>query len=265
MKKLYFIIMLIVTSIFLLPNESNGQSLELGTKYRFKSAIKLKQCTSMGAVTAGALDKDIEKNWQFFVEKVLPTTGYVISFPEFPISYHGYSGLNQQYVEDAAGNTIYYFLPLSEVSNVDVFYNRFFSYGAISSPFKARFGGGTGDNTRYFDLTSNISLGLSAGAGWSLSNSVSNHLLVSASITSVPLNIDNTKGFTGSSISVTALSPAVAYIHQRKSVQIGVFVGLDVVSGKYGKDWLYKNSPWIGLGVGLTLFTPNASSNEQTK
>ncbi|RAJ90048.1 hypothetical protein LX87_05527 [Larkinella arboricola] len=262
MKPFLILLILIITNI-LVVKTSNGQELDLGTKYKFKSATRLKPCNSVGDIVEGTTENDIEKGWQFFIEKKI-ATGYVISFATFPSSFHGSVALNLKYTKTADERPIYYFMPLSEKTNVDIFRNRFFSYGAISAPFKARFPGGEGNEKRYFDLTSNISLGISAGGGLAISNDVSNHILLSASITAIPINSGNTKNFTGSNTSVTALSPAISYIHQRKTIQIGLFLGIDILTGEIGTNWLYKKSPWLGIGIGLNLFSPNVSSVEQS-
>ena len=44
---------------------------------------------------------------------------------------------------------------------------------------------------------------------------------------------------------------------EKNGVQLSLLCGVDLPSGNIQKKWVYRNMPWLGLGVGVGLFKIN--------
>lgn len=53
---------------------------------------------------------------------------------------------------------------------------------------------------------------------------------------------------------IAAFSPAVGWMWERNSVQLSLLAGIDFPAGNIQKNWVYRNMPWFGLGIGIGLF-----------
>jgi len=60
---------------------------------------------------------------------------------------------------------------------------------------------------------------------------------------------------------ISAFSPAIGYMMQKNQIQISFLVGFDFPSGSVQKNWVYRNQPWIGVGLGFGLFKLSDSAN----
>jgi len=43
-------------------------------------------------------------------------------------------------------------------------------------------------------------------------------------------------------------------ISLRNSFSLGAFVGWDFLSNKNENNWIYQGEPWIGIGIGISMF-----------
>jgi len=65
---------------------------------------------------------------------------------------------------------------------------------------------------------------------------------------------------------IATFSPAVGWMWEKKSVQLSLLAGVDFPAGNLQKQWVYRNMPWFGMGLGIGLFkisNDNASKNEK--
>lgn len=143
-----------------------------------------------------------------------------------------------------------------------------FSVGVLTLPIKIRFGNKTSDETKkiYSSFTGNISAGLSLGykrnfnrnkKPWSLTG------LTGFSLTSVPVSGETTNNFVQSETNEAALTWHVGLLSSIDNFQIGVFMGVDYLSGKINKEWDYRNKPWLGIGIGFSFFNSKKTTDIQ--
>lgn len=66
----------------------------------------------------------------------------------------------------------------------------------------------------------------------------------------------NTKGFQKIKTNASAISPTTGLVvHFKKSgLQLITTIGLDFIAGELGRKWVYRNQPWLGIGVGFSIF-----------
>lgn len=60
---------------------------------------------------------------------------------------------------------------------------------------------------------------------------------------------------------IATFSPALGWMWERNGVQLSLMTGIDFPSGQVQKNWVYRNKPWFGIGIGIGLFK---LSNEQS-
>ncbi len=73
-----------------------------------------------------------------------------------------------------------------------------------------------------------------------------------------------TKGNLTSSTSAASFSPHLGFIFDYQSFQFGLYTGMDFLDGEPNKLWVYRNKPWMGIGIGYSLFKTETkrTSNE---
>jgi len=52
---------------------------------------------------------------------------------------------------------------------------------------------------------------------------------------------------------------------EKKGVQISLLTGLDFPSGLTQQKWVYRNMPWIGLGIGYAIFKIQSGDGQGAK
>lgn len=61
---------------------------------------------------------------------------------------------------------------------------------------------------------------------------------------------------------IAAFSPAIGWMWEKNGVQLSLLTGFDFPAGSIQQKWVYRNKPWIGIGLGLSLF--KISNSEST-
>ncbi|MDF2188017.1 hypothetical protein [Paraflavitalea sp. CAU 1676] len=130
-----------------------------------------------------------------------------------------------------------------------------FTWGVMTLPIKARLGNG-GDN--FFDFEERLNLGFVFGRKKQLEGYASraNNWLLGFGITSVKtdsLSLKEVQYYEGKT--ALALSLHGGYLYQFDAFQVGAFLGVDFVPGKVGRTWKNQGRPWIGLAIGVALFS----------
>jgi len=132
-----------------------------------------------------------------------------------------------------------------------------FTIGTAAVPFKLR--------SNPFQFSSDVTLGTVAGVkvrmnpytdenfynfllGFGLSNVNLDSISTNGTITQNSI-VQNTASFTLSAGSVVEFS----------KVQVGIFIGWDLINNSDKIQWSYHGKPWISIGLGYSLFTKPSS------
>jgi len=59
---------------------------------------------------------------------------------------------------------------------------------------------------------------------------------------------------------IGAITPSLGIMFEKKRIQIGLMAGIDIPAGKEGREWIYKNKPWVSFGIGYQIFARKESS-----
>jgi len=128
---------------------------------------------------------------------------------------------------------------------------------ALVMPIKLRFGNDQGGD---FEFTQNVSLGgaiaIPITSKKNSSTFSENKLTIILGLMGNSVTVDDktAPGVYTTKASVLALSPVAGFNIKRKKVAFGLITGLDVLTGKARKSWVYRKSPWLGLSIGTSLF-----------
>lgn len=264
----------------------------LGKSFVMKQNYNALQCDAVGDKQFSAL-APLERTFVVIVE-AMTSAGYVISIPEFTKSKKK-EDLNNLFVKSKAVNAtavipevknndgivttpeqiatsaqpekeIYFFVPFDEFDQVceKPSSNHSFTVGIPTIPAKLRFGnGGNGDNPRYFRFDGNVSLGLSGGYKYSFGEDgkYAINTMVGFTIASVTVDSLTTKGRVNTNTSAASFSPHFGFVFDFQSFQFGLYTGIDLLYGEPNKYWVYRNQPWLGIGIGYSLFQTEAKKD----
>lgn len=135
-----------------------------------------------------------------------------------------------------------------------------FTYGVMTLPIKVRFGNG---KERYFDFEENLNLGFTFGYQRQIHSRVkqSFNILGGVGISRVTFNEDDRPDPTSTEETAAALMLSIGSLYQYETFQVGVFFGTDLIPGSTGNKWDFQGKPWLGIAIGVSLFT---NSKEKT-
>lgn len=89
-------------------------------------------------------------------------------------------------------------------------------------------------------------------------------LLTGLNVTNVAVD-NNTvaNNLVSSKTTVLALSPFVGFNVQYQSITFSLLSGFDIIPGQIGSNWAYRNSPWVGIGIGASIFSPTTTKSNK--
>jgi hypothetical protein len=135
-----------------------------------------------------------------------------------------------------------------------------FNWGVMTLPIKVRFGDG---ENNYPDFEENLNLGFTFGWRHQFQGKVehASNVLGGFGIARVRADsISVRSGFEApSSNTATAVMINAGFLYQHEAFQVGIFLGMDFIPGKLGRYWRHQGAPWIGLAVGVSLFSRNTT------
>jgi hypothetical protein len=264
----------------------------LGKSFVMKQNYDAQKCDGVGNNLL-ASPAPLERTFVVIVE-AMTSTGYVISVPKFTKSDRK-DDLNNQFVKSPSVSAtaaiaevkaadgkittaaqpaqsaqpekkLYFLIPFAKFADVceKPTSSHSFTVGIPTIPVKLRFGnGGEGDNARYFRFEGNLSLGLSGGWKYSFGddNKYAVNTLVGFTVGSVAVDGETTKGKISSNTSAASFSPHFGFVFDVQSFQFGLYTGIDYLYGEPNKYWVYRNQPWLGIGIGYSLFKTEAKKD----
>jgi len=86
-------------------------------------------------------------------------------------------------------------------------------------------------------------------------------VLLGVGISAVNITPETVNNYIDKNITTGAFTPSLGLVYSYESFQVGLFSGLDIIPGELGQNWDYKNKPWLGVGLGFTIFQKNKIDN----
>ncbi|HNP23740.1 MAG TPA: hypothetical protein PKM63_18870 [Panacibacter sp.] len=139
------------------------------------------------------------------------------------------------------------------------------SIGAVTLPIKVRFANGLEGNDKvYSSFEGNVSVGLSAGLKRNYRNGkYSTIALGGIALSSIPVDSTTTKNFVAGKTNASAVTIHAGFLFSIDNFQIGIFTGIDYLSGEINSKWDYRNKPWVGVGIGFSFFNAKKTTDTQ--
>ncbi|MFB9054001.1 hypothetical protein ACFFVB_13015 [Formosa undariae] len=231
--------------------------------------ISLNQCQFDGCKITPVISRVIERGWKFRVRNVVDDgKNYVIQISEFTSKTPETKIQNALTFKNSNFENIYF--KLSEIE-----YKAFaeelkrrgsFVVGASTTLVKIRPGNGSDneDDVIYSEFGNDFNIGLTAG--WRITDyeeSKSVSVVGGISLSSIKVTPQTTRNFIDSEATQSAITFSGGLIFEIEKFQLSTFVGIDTMSGEIGKNWIYRNRPWIGLGFGYEIFKPKGKDDNK--
>ena len=126
-----------------------------------------------------------------------------------------------------------------------------FTLGNTVLPFRIR--------SNPYELAGEFSFGTTFGVTFPLSDYRDLDLSVVGGLhlTQITLDSLDTRGAirTGGGDQEPALSPLFGAVLEVSNVQVGLFVGWDLLNRPDSEVWIYQGKPWISVGIGAAIFS----------
>lgn len=138
-----------------------------------------------------------------------------------------------------------------------------FVWGFSIIPIKLRFG----TSSTNFKYNTGFSLGVNVGYEVFIPNrkKQSAAFLFGVGISSVEVEPFEVNNLVTSKSNESAFTPSLGMVYSYENFQIGIFSGIDYIAGEMGSNWIYKNKPWLGVGLGFTIFQKNNSTGVESE
>lgn len=136
-------------------------------------------------------------------------------------------------------------------------------WGFSTLPIKLRFSG----EDRPFLYETGFSLGINAGYEYQFKSRTKQSIgvLLGIGVSTIAITPESLNDPEAESSTAGAFTPSLGFVYSFESFQIGLFSGYDIIPGPIGEKWVYRNSPWLGLGLGFTIFQKNKTTNTSTQ
>jgi hypothetical protein len=229
-------------------------------RHTFKYDIKLDQCNFDGDLVSPAKKEVMEKGWRFRIRNIIETD-YIIQVSKFTNGTPPSIAQNLETYQNENSENIYFKISSTQYSAFAEELKRRGSFvvGASTTLIKIRPGNGkdSEDEVIYSEFGNDFNIGITAG--WRINDytrNVSVSLVGGIGFSSIKVTPQTTRNFIDSESTQSSITFSGGAIFEIEKFQISTFIGIDTMSGEIGKNWIYRNRPWIGLGFGYEIFKP---------
>ncbi|MFH4967282.1 hypothetical protein V8G61_03670 [Gaetbulibacter sp. M240] len=233
-------------------------------RHEFKYSIELEECTFDGTLVSPSNKQVMNQGWKFRIRNIINNgKEYVIQVSKFTSGKPDAEAQNKLTYKKSLTEDIYFKLTSDQYSDFAEEYKKKGSFvvGASTTLIKIRPGNGEdGDEAIYSEFGNDFNIGVTAG--WRITDwkrDVSISLVGGIAFSSIKVTPQTTKDFIDSESTQSSITFSTGAIFEIQKFQISTFLGIDTMSGEIGRNWIYRNRPWIGLGFGYEIFKPKAS------
>jgi hypothetical protein len=262
MKKIILIIFVILFNLDAIAQESGNIT---GKFYITNIDIVVKEYNF--------LEPEKELNTKFVAKKGTKFTAYeIIKENQLVIKFWDFKGKTQKQQKSNENkntqlisedtNDKYFIISLDDFNKKTSEYNGYnqnFTWGFSTIPIKLRFK----NSNAPFQYETGFSLGVNAGYEFQFPSVSKQSLgvLLGVGISAVNITPETVNNYIDKNITTGAFTPSLGLVYSYESFQVGLFSGLDIIPGELGQNWDYKNKPWLGVGLGFTIFQKNKIDN----
>ncbi len=244
-----------------------GQTDLRENRHTFKYDISLEECNFDGTVATPTNKQTMEQGWKFKVRNVVGSD-YIIQVSKFTDGSTKAISQNLKTYKDSNEENIYFKLSSTEYLAFAEELKRRGSFvvGASTTLIKIRPGNGEdGENAIFSEFGNDFNVGVTAG--WRINDwkrDVSISLVGGIGFSSIKVTPQTTRDFINSESTQSSITFSGGAIFEIQKFQISTFIGIDTMSGEIGRNWIYRNRPWLGLGFGYEIFKPRGTVNNES-
>lgn len=268
MKRLLFATFLL--SIVSLSSKAQDDKNFYKKVYQFyKPSGALTECTLDGQAINDPVSQSFLIGNQFKIANEV-TTDYIILF----LPWKGNTEKNTRLVNKSTNKNIpepiYFKISKNDFNSKceEAFEKSSFALGILTLPIKMRFGAKSQDGSYYkrdFTFTGDVSFGFSAGWKYRYSRNTAVNILGGLAVSSIGVSPSTTNKIIATETNVSAITWHAGVLYEIDNFQIGGFTGVDYLAGEVGRNWMYRNSPWFGVGIGYSFLKAKKTSGDQDK
>jgi hypothetical protein len=172
------------------------------------------------------------------------------------------------FTDDRVNNN-YFLLAVEDFTNqaTDDFYprNSLLVLSSLILPYKLNFGNkqpGSG-----FNFAHNITVGPAFGlrhrtSQTSIGDQAIDYLF-NIGITSINVDQKTVPGIVTESTNLSAFTLGAGIAYEFGKIQLGIFTGIDILTGDANRAYVYKNSPYLSIGLGFQIFSMKTAGSTQ--
>ncbi len=250
--------------------------------YQFKIGINIQPCQYNGQASGSIATSN--KGDYFEVVGIVNDTTFIIQYTPWGVNKNG--SIRSWNEDDSTQNLKWiYSTPINQTLDIrdryflitkrqldqyakDIAKTCSMVIGVLSLPIKLRLSGDDGldrRNKEFREIGSDFNVGATLGISlrskkW---ESTSVNFTIGAGVSSIKVDSTTSLGLLKTTTDVTALSPTFNVILVHNDFNFSLSTGIDIVGGELATKWVYRNKPWIGIGLGYNLF--KASDGKATK
>lgn len=189
-------------------------------------------------------------------------TAYIIEIR--PVKDKGKSGKDEKkgtdYIKEKFVSS-YHLVPIAEFNKVKEFRgDNGFTLGSLVMPFKLRPGYG---RLGEFEFATDVTLNAIFGYKFSLNRYQPWFVTptLSTGISVIQVDSASTFGKIADSQNLAGFSLSLGCLFEFNKIQVGMFVGSDLLSKNSKYNWINQGRPWFSIGIGYQLFTVSSPGN----
>lgn len=210
----------------------------------------------------------MKQGWKFRIRNIVNSDkDYIIQVSKFTSGKDEAIAQNKLTFKRNLTDDIYFKLSSDQYTNFAEENKKTGSFvvGASTTLIKIRPGNGEdGENAIFSEFGNDFNIGVTAG--WRIiygKRDVSVSLVGGIGFSSIKVTPQTTRDFIDSESTQSSISFSAGAIFEVQKFQISTFLGIDTMSGEIGRNWIYRNRPWIGIGFGYEIFKPKGKPDNR--
>lgn len=257
----FILFLMFLTSFEALSQTTASPGFYKHRHYFWRQAAPLKKCDFNGTAT-NAAPVLIPSTTKFSVVNETQEA-YVIQVAKFTAGDENAKSSNKKFVADDSGNSFFFLLPKTLYTSTAASVKQMGSwiFNVATTLVKMRPGKKEPkDNYKiYTEINNDINIGGNFGYRFADAiNEKSFSVVAGFAFSSIKVTPYSSKEFLKSDEMVGCGTLSLGAIFEVEKFQVCLFSGIDIMPGEVGRNWIYRDRPWIGIGFGYQLVRTNA-------